>query len=337
MNKEMVSIIVPTYNNQGTIKRCIESLTKQSYSNVEIIIIDDGSTDKTPEIIDFQSCQDDRIKVIHKKNGGVSSARNTGLDIVKGYYITFCDSDDFFEENAIEKLVGKVGDNELVVSRYNANKEGDVVQPGYYVFEKDTTLEQNEYVLEICKQFKNHYFGVLWNKLYRADIIKENNIIFDTNTSLGEDVIFNLDYAKNISKVNVITDVTVNHILRKDSLTSVNTWYMWKMFEKRVCVLVQLCTDLKVMNSCEHIINETINYYTIAPSLYIASYYKKSEEAIEKYKEIYEEDIVKNSLRSLELSNIVNKYAKKAIKDGNYKKLHRLLKLIILMKKFLKR
>ena len=101
---ELISVIVPVYNVEKYISRCIESIMKQTYKNIEIILIDDGSTDNSGKICDEYSLKDDRINVIHKKNGGLSDARNTGLDIAKGKYISLIDSDDFVSKFFIETL-----------------------------------------------------------------------------------------------------------------------------------------------------------------------------------------------------------------------------------------
>ena len=104
MDKDLISIIVPIYNVEKYIKKCIDSIINQTYTNLEIILVDDGSPDNCGKICDKYKEKDDRIKVIHKKNGGLSDARNAGIDIATGEYITFIDSDDYVAENYIEVL-----------------------------------------------------------------------------------------------------------------------------------------------------------------------------------------------------------------------------------------
>ena len=107
---DLISIIIPAYNVEKYISKCLESIIKQTYSNIEIILVDDGSTDKTSEICDEYEKKDDRIKVIHTENRGVSEARNKGLENVKGNWITFVDSDDWIEEDFCEVLLKKIKD-----------------------------------------------------------------------------------------------------------------------------------------------------------------------------------------------------------------------------------
>lgn len=104
-NEVLVSIIVPVYNVEKYLEKCIESIINQTYSNLEIVLSDDGSTDNSPSICDEYALKDSRIRVIHKSNGGLSDARNAALDIISGKYITFIDSDDYIEKEAIEILV----------------------------------------------------------------------------------------------------------------------------------------------------------------------------------------------------------------------------------------
>ena len=105
MDNSLVSIIIPIYNVEQYLDRCIKSVINQTYKNIEIILVDDGSTDKCPEICDQYAQKDNRIVVIHKENGGLSSARNAGMKVLKGEYMLFADSDDWIKENTVEELL----------------------------------------------------------------------------------------------------------------------------------------------------------------------------------------------------------------------------------------
>lgn len=113
---ELVSIIVPVYNVERYIKNCVRSIIRQTYKNIEIILVDDGSTDKSGEICDWFKMADNRIKVVHKMNGGLSDARNVGLGIASGKYVTFIDSDDYFPEYAVEYLYKLLKENKANIS-----------------------------------------------------------------------------------------------------------------------------------------------------------------------------------------------------------------------------
>ncbi len=165
----LISVIVPIYNVEKYIRKCIDSIINQTYINLEIILVDDGSPDNCGEICDEYAKKDNRIKVIHKQNGGLSSSRNAGLDIAKGEYISFIDSDDYVAENFIEKLYDVCIKN-----------EADIAECDFLKFENDVLNENNqEYSCECYKpiEMQNKIFTkenvktiVVWNKLYKKYI-----------------------------------------------------------------------------------------------------------------------------------------------------------------------
>ena len=131
---ELISVIVPVYNAKAYLPQCIESLTNQTYNNLEIILVDDGSTDGSAQICDEYATKDKRIKVIHKPNGGVSSARNAGITACKGEFVAFVDSDDYIAKDMYQKLLSmqKSGNYDLVFCRYSEDRNGTI----YRYFEK---------------------------------------------------------------------------------------------------------------------------------------------------------------------------------------------------------
>ena len=110
----LISVIVPIYKVQDYLKECIESIINQTYSDIEVILVDDGSPDRCPQMCDEWAKRDSRIRVVHKKNGGLSSARNAGLDVAKGEYISFVDSDDFICKDALENLYNRIKDDKSI-------------------------------------------------------------------------------------------------------------------------------------------------------------------------------------------------------------------------------
>ena len=126
---DKISVIVPVYNVEKYLDKCVESIVNQTYKNLEIILVDDGSTDSCPEICDEWAKKDNRIKVIHKPNGGLSSARNAGMDSMTGSYIQFVDSDDYIKSNMIEVMYGNIikGDYDVCVCNYSFIDESDNV------------------------------------------------------------------------------------------------------------------------------------------------------------------------------------------------------------------
>ena len=125
--KDLISVIVPIYGVEEYLNKCIDSIINQTYKNLEIILVDDGSPDKCPDICDAFEKKDERIKVIHKKNGGLSDARNAGLDIAHGDYLVFVDSDDWVETNFIEKLYEEIEDNDVIRCQYFVNREQEEI------------------------------------------------------------------------------------------------------------------------------------------------------------------------------------------------------------------
>lgn len=204
MREPCVSIIIPIYNKEQFIKRCIDSICNQTYQNLQIILIDDGSTDQSGSICEEYAKKDSRIEVYHTENKGVGQARNYGLSKVNGTYIQFVDSDDYITKNATEVLVKTMQDSsvDMVVCGYMKKFNNFFIPNGK--MERYRVYSNSEYLIKTLKDPGHHYYGVLWNKLYYADTIKKHSILFDDTVDLGEDFIFNLDYIKHISSVKVI-------------------------------------------------------------------------------------------------------------------------------------
>ncbi|MBQ3599721.1 MAG: glycosyltransferase family 2 protein [Lachnospiraceae bacterium] len=200
-----VSIIIPVYKAEKYIKRCVDSVLAQEYKDLEIILVDDGSPDNCNSICDDYARKDERVKVIHKKNEGVSKARNSGLEQITGDYVQFVDSDDYLKPQMTKMLVeamereqadlvvcGFMEDN-LNFSRISKMEE----KPGIY--KKEQILEN------ITRNPYSLHYGVLWNKLFRAEHLKKH-LYFQAHMNFGEDFIFNLHYLKYAKKIAVIEE-----------------------------------------------------------------------------------------------------------------------------------
>ena len=189
-----VSIIVPVYNAEKFLDRCVSSLANQTYKNLEIILVDDGSPDNSPKMCDEWAEKDSRIKVIHKSNGGVSSARNAGLELSSGEYLQFVDSDDYIELDFTQKMVEKYSPNvDWVVSGFQIiNDSGE---QKFYNITKFTNID----ILQNANIFMEFvlagYFDMPVNKLYKRELIKTG---FQKDLPLGEDRVFNINYVKNV-------------------------------------------------------------------------------------------------------------------------------------------
>ena len=196
-----VSIIIPVYNaakpwkeEKTALHRCLDSVLSQDFGDFELILVDDGSNDASPAILDAYAAADSRITVIHKPNSGVSDTRNRGIERACGDYIQFIDADDWLDPEAVKLMVRTIrstgadmviSDFYRVVGEYTSAK-GDI--------EGETVVSRSAYAEYMMKNPADFYYGVLWNKLFRTDIIREHGIRMDTDLSWCEDFIFNLEY-----------------------------------------------------------------------------------------------------------------------------------------------
>lgn len=196
----LVSVIVPAYNAEGFIKNCINSILGQTFQDFEIVVVNDGSTDGTLDILHCLAQKDSRIKVINQKNGGVSAARNIAMQNATGEYLTMVDADDALPPTALEDMVGMMKDDvDWVIGSHNQIRLG--VKP---YLEKLDCFKANE--IEARFQEFDPLIWFPWAKMFRHSIIKGNGLKYDTNITYGEDHIFNLAYAKHMKGVAIATD-----------------------------------------------------------------------------------------------------------------------------------
>ncbi|WP_029511401.1 glycosyltransferase family 2 protein [Croceivirga radicis] len=204
----LISVVVPIYNSEKYLDRCLKSISNQTYRNIEIILINDGSVDNSLNICKGYEAKDTRIKVFDIVNQGVSNARNLGVNQATGEYIQFIDSDDFLEPNYIQTLFNTIQDdpNELVACSITSKDLNEVLIDKWTVGNAMLNLlaPNKELFLELIKKFL--LFGPV-NKLYRRNIILDNHIVFDKTISYGEDLLFNFEYFHHISKI-YLTDNT---------------------------------------------------------------------------------------------------------------------------------
>lgn len=193
---DLISVIVPVYNVETYLEQCVNSIINQTYTNLEIILVDDGSTDNSGRICDKYAAMDSRIKVVHKINAGVSAARNLGLDIANGKYITFVDSDDFVEDMYCSQLISFMRDDVSMVVLGLKRLKGDGtfkalshrLKSGYYHFDelKDKIIDDGT-----ASGFTFHSSCSI---LYRKELIERNTLFFDYEIKYNEDGLFNTLY-----------------------------------------------------------------------------------------------------------------------------------------------
>lgn len=235
MAQPRVSIIVPVYNVEKYLERCINSLKNQTVEDIEIILVDDSSTDSSLEICKRAASEDSRIKVIHKENEGAGLARNAALKIATGEYIGFADSDDFVEKDMYKTLCEKAEKygSDLVMSGVvfvdgnMFSQEGECIRKAY--FDKDTHFETEESLNELRmgivgakpEDSDDSKYGMsIWKNLFKNEIIKENNIVFESERQmLSEDALFMIDYISCIKKATGINDAFYNYCRNEDSIS----------------------------------------------------------------------------------------------------------------------
>lgn len=201
----MISIIVPIYNSESYLRRCLDSVVSQIYTDWEMILIDDGSTDKSTDICNEYACKDDRIKLIQQKNAGVSSARNKGLAVSSGTYAMFLDSDDYMFPQMCEIMVNTIKDKDVDLVVCGTTETWG----GLWAPDRDVDYQTlDSFKKDFIEHLNSELLSPPWNKIYRRELIKD---MFDASISFGEDLVFNLNYLKNCQRVSFIKSAPFYH------------------------------------------------------------------------------------------------------------------------------
>lgn len=263
-DSELISIVVPVYNVENYIDRCISSLINQDYKNIEILLIDDGSNDSSGMICDSYAKKDERIKVVHGKNEGVSAARNKGIKLAKGDWISFVDSDDWIKNNYISLMHSKAIENRV-----------DYVTCGYYRFSCDKVvatingngkyekISSSKYIKKLLN-VQNGY-GFCHMKLIKSSIIK--SIEFDTTVLVGEDALFNVNLCKKIDEVLILNEPLYYYRL---NLNSVVRKYDEDYMLKYKVSMEKMLNYIKENYSNDKGVIQTLNNYIAYHSLLVA-------------------------------------------------------------------
>jgi len=219
MGRPRVSVIVPVYNCEKTLSRCLESLTHQTFSEIEIVLINDGSTDTSGEICKEYCVEDSRIVYIEQKNEGVSASRNHGLDVASGEYVMFSDSDDFYEKSAVEVLLKAAQSNQvdwvLGGVRKNIRGNAEIVTAGNFL--ASTQYERTEAIVRLTENFMIYQ---LWGKLYRREIIEQHHLRMREEMSCGEDHEWICRFVKNTSLIAAVDETVYHYIVEGDESLS---------------------------------------------------------------------------------------------------------------------
>ena len=217
-----VSLIIPIYNAERYLEKCIQSACRQTYSNLEIICVDDGSTDASGKMADAFKQKDSRVKVIHQENQGESAARNCGLKMASGDYVGFLDCDDWIEEDMYEKLVEKIEstDADIAISGWYMEKENESILIENEKKVDKSIFSRNELLNYLYERDSYREFAYMWNKLYKREILIDEYgqlLLFDTNLRLGGDVLYLGSIALNVGKAVYMNKAFYHYLQRVDS------------------------------------------------------------------------------------------------------------------------
>lgn len=218
---ELISIIVPIYKVEEYLDRCVQSLVNQTYKNVEIILVDDGGPDRCPEMCDGYSAMDDRIKVIHKKNGGLSDARNAGLRAATGEYILYVDSDDYIELDACERLLkGRVDDADIVVGVMKEIRESGNSYQRHSNLDEGRLYSSKDYMLKSIE--RNEWYAPAVLNLYRKSFLIEHSLYFKVDYYYEDTEMLPRLFLAN-PKVCYVDYPFYNYVIRKGSIITSGT------------------------------------------------------------------------------------------------------------------
>lgn len=209
--RPLVSVIVPVWNGERYLAACVESIVSQSLENMEIILVDDGSTDGTWPLMQRLAGEDSRIRLLRRKNGGVSEARNAGIDVSTGRYIRFVDADDHLPPDSMRVLLEKIreDDSDLVLAAYT-----EVLGRKRYhrdLGKCEDTVDNEEFLRRLERLSNSFYYGVLWNKLFRGDIIRGKQVRFVSGLAWGEDFAFVMRYLAHAERIRYTTEAVYDY------------------------------------------------------------------------------------------------------------------------------
>ncbi len=238
----LVSVVVPVYNAEKTLRRCLCSIQRQTWKDLEVIVVNDGSTDSSLDIIREFCRKDSRFRCVDKKNTGVSDSRNQGICQAGGECLQFVDSDDWIPANATQLLAEAMEKQgaDMVIGDYIRVTHGSAVKKGHVP--REGKLTRAEYAAYMMRAPANYYYGVMWNKLYRAVVVRENRVSCSDELDWCEDFRFNLEYLRYIQTVAVVFQPVYYYVKRKGSL--VDTQVDLRTTVKTKKVLFQYYKDL---------------------------------------------------------------------------------------------
>jgi len=308
-----MSIVVPVYKVESYLKECIESVLDQSFRDFELILVDDGSPDNCPAICDEYAARDSRIRVIHKENGGLSDARNAGLDVATGKYIYFLDGDDYVHPDLLERINSSMEpDTDLFVFNYWEQTEDGKINPYIYAengcFSLQNQEERYSFFLNTLLCFNIGWAA--WNRVFVRENIEKYNLRFvDNRRIFAEDLCFSLCYCAHVTKIKMIDDYLHYYRIRGGSLTA----------EQRKKLNINQYNELGKavwkfytgFEDCDYLVNNyyAIHYMIIAEPLAVD--YRKMGMAAPEFRKLIYDKIVSWDFFELQMQEQLRNYQKK--------------------------
>lgn len=319
-----VSIIVPIYNSEKYMNKCIESILNQTLTEIEIILVNDGSTDNSGKIIDNYAKKDKRIKVIHQENSGPSVARNKGINIAKGKYIGFVDSDDYIEPTMYEELYNNANSKNIEVAMCSYNEKHLYNEAEYVIkanLDSGSVYEKEDIKNNIISTFsknENYGFYSLWNKIYLREWLLKSNLELDVNRDHGEDWWFNINVFSKLRSFVYIDKALYNYV------HSNNNSLMVKYRENQFDLFLDGRLKMKEIMPKEYMDYDEFNKrFVYEFSAYIIRTFKEVEDSKKRnllIKNVLNNEEVKESCKNLSGLPIHFKVASYLIKN-NFKSL----------------
>lgn len=284
--KKIISVIIPIYNVERYVGKCIDSICRQEYRDLEIILVDDGSQDHSPEICDEYSKIDSRIKVLHISNQGVAAARNIGIQNACGDWVMFVDSDDWLESGCIEKISAHL-DNDTEVFIYAYKKifcKKSIF--GRYFGEK--TFDSREQLDFLQRWILNQYLvpedfaiSAVWGKLYRKSVLDKEMLRFESGVEIGEDKIFNLYIFQNVSKVKYVDEFVYNYRIAEKSRMN---RYCYRV-DRKIEIMLNHMLDFLRINDKESEFRDDYNVRLVMSIMYYVTLDYCHKDNPQKYQE----------------------------------------------------
>lgn len=312
----MVSVIIPVYNVEKFLNRCVDSVLSQTYKNIEIILVDDGALDSSPQICDEYTEKDSRVIAVHKKNGGLASARNAGLKVAKGDYILFVDSDDWIKDDTLEELLNIAAKNKVdfvrfipVSAGYPDRPDGTPINFGTEDFMEEGVYNKEKMIRDIyprlfvTPQLTMGPIVAAWRSLYNRRFLVDNNLYFDEEVKYSEDAIFSAKVVYNSNKFYYIKGgYYYNYFYNTSSITKSFKKDRWDVCKILSSTFKEEFGDKSDYDFSKQLYLEDI--YNVLNALGQNTHIESFKERYTYIKNIFNDDFTKQSMKYIDLTDV---------------------------------